>query len=172
MGTFTNSYDEMDQLNHFREKTLQYHDQIMEYLTLCMADILTEPQADRLGAILEEASKNPLLSFWIDEVDHVVAHQKDLIDADYVEKQQAALRKKIRTFSEIEILVFNLKASIKKAREVMDSLQNHATNPEFVESLQECLKKEGVYEGSVDGKFGQFTQQALEKLEKNSVWLV
>jgi hypothetical protein len=165
MGTFTNNHDEMGQLKHFCEKSFQCQDQVMEYLALCMADILTEPQADRLGNILEEASSNPLLSFWIDEVDHVIAHRKDLIDAEYVEKQQAALRKKIRTFSEIEALVFNLKASIRQVRDVMDNLHNQAADPAFVESLQECLKKEGVYDGSVDGEFGQYTQQALEKLE-------
>jgi hypothetical protein len=167
MGTFT-SYDEMDQLKHFHEKSLQYQPQIMEYLALSMADTLAEPQADRLGAILDEASENPLLSFWIDEVDHIVAHQKDMVSASYVEKQQTALRRKMRTFCEIEALVSSLKASIKHLREVMDNLHDNATDPEFVESLQECLRKEGVYNGSVDGQFGQYTQQALEKLEEHA----
>ncbi len=68
---------------------------ILSYCQLSMQPQLSDSDAEQLDAILAAAEADPLLSFLIDEADHMIAHLQNLIDdgdiADQQQKLQACL---------------------------------------------------------------------------------
>ncbi|TVQ21688.1 MAG: peptidoglycan-binding protein [Leptolyngbya sp. DLM2.Bin15] len=170
MGTLTDNQIP-DSLEQFQEKSLNHRSNIIEYFTLSLLDVLTEPQAERLEAILDEATQDTLLSFWIDEVDHIVAHKLNLIDSEFINHQQTALLRKMRNpSSEMEGLVKGLKHSVDQMRcsiqQVLSYVKQENCSQESVQTLQSYLKHEGIYAGEVDGQFGSQTEKALEQLDQ------
>lgn len=67
----------------------------LEYGKLLSLPNPSEEQADRLGAILEQAVDNSVLHFCLSEIDHFIAHYFGLLDEDDREsyKDQQALVK-------------------------------------------------------------------------------
>lgn len=68
---------------------------VLEYAKLAIQPSLTDPEADRLGEILEMATENPTLNFWITELEHLVSHHVRLLNEDDRESykdQQAMMR--------------------------------------------------------------------------------
>ena len=66
-----------------------------EYGRLAAIRNPSEAEADRLGEILEMASQDCLLSFWIEEADHLLGHDLGLLDEhdrESYQDQQALLR--------------------------------------------------------------------------------
>lgn len=169
MGTLTDNQFP-DSLERFRAKSLDLRSKVIEYFTLSLLDVLTEPQAERLEAILDEATQDSLLSFWIDEVDHVVAHKLNLIDSTFIDQQQTALLRKMRNFSDMENLVKGLKDSVDQMRcsiqQVLSYVKQENCTQESVQTLQSYLKHQGIYAGEVDGQFGSQTEKALEQLDQ------
>lgn len=85
----------MNELEELTQRSLDYKDVIHEYCTLSVQPALTDTQAERLAEILQKSQSEPLLSFWIDEADHILAHALGLLNKEFVEKQQCKLEKKI-----------------------------------------------------------------------------
>lgn len=66
-----------------------------EYGRLAAIRNPSDAEANRLGEILEMASQDSVLSFWIEEADHLLGHDLGLLDEDDRESyqnQQALLR--------------------------------------------------------------------------------
>jgi prephenate dehydratase len=75
----------------------------LEYSELAALLELSEGQADRMEYILIEASNDPILNFWINEIDHCLGHQLGLtngeIEVQYA-TQQSLLQEHLETFLE------------------------------------------------------------------------
>jgi hypothetical protein len=128
-------------------------DIIMEYLHLAVLETLTEPQADRMEQILENAESDSILAFLIDEADHIIGHELDLIDSDRIAAQQETLQQKLdKTWVQL---------IISRSR-----LDRYAQLPkETLEDAQQQLQKRGLYDGPIDGQCGEETKAAFRKLE-------
>jgi hypothetical protein len=75
----------------------------LEYSKLASLLELSEEQADRMEYILIEASNDPVLNFWINEIDHSLGHQLGLKDREpdiQYKYQQSLLQKHLEKFLE------------------------------------------------------------------------
>jgi hypothetical protein len=131
------------------QQYLRYKDIISEYCNLTSRVTLTESQAERIEEILLEAQSDMMLEFFLDEADHIVAHQLNLIKPKIIEQQQD----KLSTYLE-EIW----------SKEFIKEIPNQLTQLHR-KKLQECLKQKGLYTGLIDGIFGSKTRKALECLK-------
>lgn len=122
-------------------ESARYKDLVLEYCNLALSPSLNETQQAQMEAILLAAVKNPLLSLWIDEADHWVAHRLHLMDETFLQQQQAKLR---QVLSQPWIDAF------------WADLQ-HCTK-----TLQLYLSRLGIYAGAIDGVMGPMTEMALE----------
>ena len=96
---------------------------INEYVRLASLPELNLEQEEKLSEILEQASQNKILNFWISEVDYILGESLGLLkpeDLNYSEDKKALLRGIF--FSDIKYLDIN------------DS------NTEFEKSV-ECLRR-------------------------------
>ncbi|WP_190765741.1 peptidoglycan-binding protein [Microcoleus sp. FACHB-1515] len=121
---------------------MKYKPIVREYCTLSIQSKLTETEANRLGAILQQAEQEPMLNLLLDEADHLVAHELDLIDPVFIQEQQH----KLKVALQLE--------RFKKA---------NLSQTETVE-IQTVLQKEGLYTGAIDGVCGPRTQEAIKQL--------
>lgn len=126
----------------FRE-CLQYRALLSEYFSLAVKCTLTDAEQERLDYILSEAETRALLSFLLDEVDHLVGHELGVINQEFVQQQQANLRQAIATA---------------RAEQLVMEIQGRA------EELQQVLQSRGLYQGAIDGVYGPRTQEALRQL--------
>ena len=65
---------------------------IQEYFQLALLPQLSQSQAQRMSEIMEMAESSEILSFWLNEADHLIGHKLNLIDEDECKNQQARLR--------------------------------------------------------------------------------
>lgn len=82
------------------QSTPEIMQRALEYATLAALVNPSKQQADHLGEILEESNNNPILNFWMIEVDHFLGHHLGLLDEDDRESyrdQQALLREYVST---------------------------------------------------------------------------
>lgn len=135
----------MNSIDILTEESLKHTDLVYEYCTLALQETLTESQAERLTEIFEKAQSDALLSFWIDEADHLIAHRLNLIDEEFVKQQQSRLRQSIR-------------------QTWINSLWNDLQNR--TKALQTYLKHQGFYKGEIDGICGPSTQEAMQRFER------
>lgn len=105
------------------------------YYRLSMQKNLGPRDAEEIDSILGMAASDRQLEFLLNEVDHMVAHDLDLIDPDYIQAQQHDLEKRIL---------------VKKCSEQVS------------EHIQDKLKGFGLYGGAVDGFYGKETQHSLQ----------
>ncbi|NET32533.1 MAG: hypothetical protein F6K19_11050 [Cyanothece sp. SIO1E1] len=124
---------------------LSYKEVVNEYFVLCLQPTLTVAEASRLQEILEQAQAHSILEFLLDEADHVLAHEMDLIDEKSIKDQQAKLAKSID-----KIWCERLIMEIQKYPEV----------------VQKHLQSRGFYCGPIDGKIGPGTQAAIDRLKR------
>lgn len=104
------------------------------YYQLSMQHKLGPRDEKEMDSILEMATRDRRLEFLLNEVDHMVAHDLDLIDPDYIQAQQNDLEKRL---------------VLKKCSEQVS------------EHIQDKLRGFGLYEGAVDGYYGKETKQSL-----------
>ncbi|MGF1524985.1 MAG: peptidoglycan-binding protein [Leptolyngbyaceae cyanobacterium] len=123
----------------------RYKTIVLEYCLLALQESLTETEQDRMGEIYDMAIADPVLSFWLEEGDHLVAHHLDLVDEAFVKQQQDGLRRSIRR-SQIDSLWRDLQSTAKV--------------------LQAYLQCQGFYQGSIDGILGPSTQKAMRRLQQ------
>ncbi|NEP80377.1 MAG: hypothetical protein F6K39_20730 [Okeania sp. SIO3B3] len=85
----------MNQTANSMTLTLSLKKLINEYIKLASLPELNLEQEEKLGEILEQASQNEILSFWISEVDYILGESLGLLkpeDLNYYEDQKALLR--------------------------------------------------------------------------------
>lgn len=129
----------------FIQRSEKYLALLQEYYKLECQQTLSEEDADRIEEILDEAQQDPLLDFLIDEVDHVLGHELRLINEKFIQEQQDRLKPQIDS-AWMENLI-----------------RSHSPS---LEEAQTCLKKEGLYNGQIDGVFGPITKQAFRALRR------
>ena len=133
----------------------EYFDNILsEYFTLSILEKLTEQQADRIVEILQKAETDNLLSFLIDEADHVIGHMLGLIDVKKTHTEQDKLRQMIDhnwiTWSLTKINAYG----------------SSSVPEDTVKQAQVCLKEKGLYAAAIDGVCGEKMKEAFQQLEK------
>lgn len=146
MGT-QHQEDTLDYWDEFVQASMKYRQILSEYCTLAVCDSLSDRQAERMAELLTQAEADPLLNFWIDEADHLIAHQLGLIDEEVIQSQQNQLRSLIRK-AWIDLLL----------QEIQDKTK----------AVQTYLKHQGTYQGEVDGQLGPSTHAAIQLLQKKN----
>lgn len=124
----------------------QHRELIQAYCQLSVQPNLSDSDTARLDAILATAETDPLISFLIDEADHMLAHlYKFIDDADITEQQQ-----KLQTCLNDEWL-----------NQAFQDLTYRLQSSQC-KSLQQYLKAQGFYQGAIDGVLGQSTKVAMQ----------
>jgi len=105
---------------------------VQEYTELALLPELSEADADRMYAILVQAGNDPLLSFWLDEMDHCIGHRLSLMDEESQKqyKEQQSLLSHLLLEGYLEQHVDNLPAIAfpsEKLAEVTTSLHSEPT---------------------------------------------
>jgi hypothetical protein len=126
---------------------LKYRGILQEYYQLCSRTTLNDLEADRIQMILNDAQADPLLSFLIDEADHMLAHQHHLIDDSFIVEQQEHLKNSLDQVWVEELLV-DAKVRYKDSQR---------------KDIQHFLREKGFYKGSIDGDCGPKTQAAFKE---------
>ncbi len=144
--TFDTQSQPMDQIATaiFGQRSDRYQALILNYCTLALQPELSEADEAAMGEILAQAVEDPLLSFWLDEADHWLGHQLQLLQEDTLKHQQGKLR---RQLGQTWINAF------------LDDLQQRT------KALQAYLKRVGLYSGAIDGVMGPRTVVAVESLQ-------
>ncbi|MGB3616177.1 MAG: peptidoglycan-binding domain-containing protein [Elainellaceae cyanobacterium] len=125
-----------------------------EYYHLSLQPQPNEAEGDRLSAILQMAETDRLLSFIIDETDHILGHELGLIDLTTIRDQQEQLRRSLDGNWVNQV--------------VQGSCDRQAAQvpKASLEQAQARLKQEGLYKGAIDGDYGPITQQAFDSLRQ------
>ncbi|MEM1251785.1 MAG: peptidoglycan-binding domain-containing protein [Cyanobacteria bacterium P01_H01_bin.21] len=129
------------------EHAQQHRDLIHTYCQLSVQPTLSEVDTERLDAILALAESEPLISFLIDEADHMLAHLHSFIDENDIVDQQ----KKLQTCLN--------EAWLDQAFQDLA----HRLQTSQCKNLQQYLKTEGFYNGVIDGVMGQSTKAAMQQ---------
>ncbi|MEM9265108.1 MAG: peptidoglycan-binding domain-containing protein [Cyanobacteria bacterium P01_F01_bin.13] len=125
----------------------QHRDLLQTYCQLSVQPVLNDSDTDRLDAILAIAENDPLISFLIDEADHMLAHIYHFIDDDEIAQQQQKLQTCLSEAwlnQAFQDLAYRLQTSQCK-------------------NLQQYLKEQGFYRGAIDGVMGQATKTAMQE---------
>ncbi|MGF1568233.1 MAG: peptidoglycan-binding protein [Nodosilinea sp.] len=138
-------HDDRGIVDAFKQASARYHSTIFEYCTLALQPRLSEQDEDRLNDILTHSIDDPLLSFWLDEIDHWVGQQLDLLPEEDLKHQQVKLRRRI-------------------GQTWVDGLWNDLQHR--TKALQAYLQQIGLYTGAIDGIMGPRTQLALESFKR------
>ncbi len=123
----------------------RYQAMILEYCLLALKPALNEAQQDRMAEILQQGIDDPVLNFWLEEGDHLVAHHLGLIDNDFIKTQQDKFRSSIG-----QGRIGNLWRDLQSRTKV----------------LQAYLHRQGIYHGAIDGIMGPLTQEAMHLLQE------
>ncbi len=125
----------------------QHHDLIHAYCQLSIKPDLNDSDTDRLDGILAMAETDSLISFLIDEADHMLSHLYSLIDENDIADQQKKLQ-----------------ACLNESwlNQAFQDLA-HRLQTSQCKSLQQYLKEEGFYTGAIDGVMGSLTKAAMKQ---------
>ena len=105
-----------------------------------------------MTAILQMAETDRLLSFIIDETDHILGHELGLIDLKAIRAQQEKLQQALD------------QDWIDQVMQDSRDRQSVQVSRASLEQAQTRLKQEGLYSGEIDGDYGPVTQQAFDSL--------
>lgn len=118
---------------------------VSEYYTLAALPTLDENKAQQMEKFLKLAERDLLLSFLLDEADHIVGHELGLINADEIHEQQNRLQQAIdKTWITVMLKNESSEDSLKQA--------------------QVYLQRTGFYNGPIDGQYNELTQEAFSNL--------
>jgi hypothetical protein len=140
MGLYNQAMDRLIQA------CAQYQPILQEYQKLFLKKQLTEQDANRLDQIFAQAMEDGALTTLIDELDHALGHQLNMIDTPSVEQSRCEW---VRLLDQ----------------EHIDLTIANASSPELRDA-QKQLEKEGYYNGIIDGVYGPKTQNAFQKLRE------
>ncbi|NEQ48793.1 MAG: peptidoglycan-binding protein [Leptolyngbya sp. SIO3F4] len=125
----------------------QQHRELLEtYCQLSIQPSLSNSETLRLDTILATAETDPLISFLIDEADHMLAHLYSFIDENEITDQQQKLQTCLDNAwlnQAFQDLAYRLQTSQCK-------------------NLQQYLKSQGFYLGKIDGVMGPSTKEAMK----------
>ncbi|MGF1536893.1 MAG: peptidoglycan-binding protein [Elainellaceae cyanobacterium] len=135
-------------------KSHEYAEIAQEYYCLSLEKRPSVNQEERLSKILQDAETDRLLSFIIDETDHILGHELDLIDLPKIREQQNQLRRSLDNSWVDQVM--------------QDSRDRQAARvpKQSLEQAQARLKQEGFYTGEIDGYYGPAMQQAFDSLRQ------
>lgn len=123
----------------------QHRDLLQTYCQLSIQPDLSDRDTEHLDTILATAEADPLISFLIDEADHMLAHLYSFIDETDIKQQQQQLQTCLSNAwlnQAFQDLAYRLQTS-------------------QCQSLQRYLKEQGFYQGAIDGVMGPATQAAM-----------
>ena len=129
------------------DRAEQHCDLMHTYCQLSVQPALNEADAERLDAILAAAELDPLISFLIDEADHMLAHLHGFIDEKEIVDQQHKLQ------------ICLSEAWLDQAFQDL----SHRLQTSQCKNLQQYLQEEGFYDGAIDGVMGQSTKAAMQQ---------
>ncbi|WP_413164832.1 hypothetical protein ACL6C3_01895 [Capilliphycus salinus ALCB114379] len=78
---------------------------VLQYWELACLPYLSDKQQEQLAEILERATESEVLTFWIAEIDHIIAHKLGLLNPEErtsYQNQQALLREYLAINSEFK----------------------------------------------------------------------
>jgi murein L,D-transpeptidase YcbB/YkuD len=145
LGNFTENHmncpieDLVDRLTQASQK---YESKLSEYLRLASRSELTDEEADQLAAIYIEAEQEPLLIFFINELDYLLGQKLGLLDADLIvdyKNQQSWLR---------------------------EHLQEMPLDQEYRKEVQRLLQEQNFYDGPIDGVLGKRSVKAVKQFQQ------
>ena len=125
----------------------QHRAVIKTYCELSVQPTLSDRDTEELDSILATAETDPLLSFLLDEADHMLAHLYNFIDDASITEQQRQLQ-----------ACLNESWFNQAFQDLTCRLQTSQCK-----TLQEYLKQAGYYQGAVDGVMGQATKAAMKQ---------
>lgn len=132
-------------------------DILQSYYKLAIGSELSELEADRMEQILSLAEQDDNLSFWINEIDYLVACEFHLLDENHInsyQNHQAKLREYLET-------------KLDTAPEQLDEILERRIKLLSVK-LQKQLMYKGYYHGSIDGEVGPRTREALKIFQEDN----
>ena len=130
----------------------EYAGMAQEYYHLSLRQQPSAMEEDRMTAILQMAETDRLLSFIIDETDHILGHELGLIDLKAIRAQQEKLQQALD------------QDWIDQVMQDSRDRQSAQVSRASLEQAQTRLKQEGLYSGEIDGDYGPVTQQAFDSL--------
>lgn len=119
-----------------------YDSKLNIYRKLALSHELNDQEADQLAAIYTEAEDDPLLNFLILAFDHLWGERLGLLDRKCIEdykNQQSWLR---------------------------EHLEQALFDQSYRIETQQLLHKQGLYQGPIDGVWGERSSQALLQLRR------
>lgn len=161
--------------DHIAESRHRYGAITDEYCRLATCSELSDEDTDRLVAIYEKAEADPLLSFWINELDSILNQRLGLLDAldqASYEDQLACLREHLQELPyETE--------SRKKMQTLLQELKYYAGPIDGVwgkrsekaihklhQQAQRRLQEEGFYHNKIDGEFAEKSITAVKRFQE------
>lgn len=90
---------------------------IFQYWKLACLSALSDQQQEELAQILELATESEALTFWIAEIDHIIAHKLGILDPEErisYQDQQAFLREYLILNSELKSEIYSDRKNCEK----------------------------------------------------------
>ncbi|MGG6295507.1 peptidoglycan-binding domain-containing protein [Leptolyngbya sp. AN02str] len=132
-----------DLIETLQQGSEQYANVLANYCQLVLRPELTDSEAEQLASIYTAAEQEPLLNFFITELDAILGQRLGLLDNAQVElycNQQAWLR---------------------------EHLEGVPYDKTYREAVQRLLQQHGFYEGPIDGVLGKRTQHAVKQFQES-----
>lgn len=134
---------------------------IVEYCDLAIKRNLSEQEADRIAEIINLAEDDGCLEFWINEADHFLDHELNLLTEKTI-YQVTIEEQKIKFFRHLNDIIERY-----KNEEFAELLKDTFEDKNGGSEVQLHLKEHGFYPGPIDGFFGPRTQAAIMSFQKS-----
>ncbi len=151
-----------------------YLSTLHEYSQLALKQEPSEEEANRLYAFYTKAEADPVLNFFMSQVDRILAEHLTLLDTETINRhgnQQAWLREHLeQTLFDGEYR-FNIQQLLQKQgfyKGPIDGILGqrcHDALHEFRKSLQRKLQERGLYDGAIDGELGSRSIKAVKQFQ-------
>lgn len=151
---------------------------VSEYYILANLPRLNEEQSRQMEKLLKLGERDLVLSFLLDEVDHIVGHELGLINADAIREQQRRLQQAIdKTWMDIQVVELQAgmeqpsveEEKIKELKSCLPTNLLKRVNKKSASRLKRAqidLQKAGFYNGPIDGDYNSLTQEAFNNLKQ------
>jgi murein L,D-transpeptidase YcbB/YkuD len=132
-----------DLVERLTQASQKYASQLAAYCVLALRIELTDEEADQMAAIYAEAEQDPLLNFFINELDYLLGQESGLLNAALIEdykNQQSWLR---------------------------EHLQEMPLDQEYRLAVQRLLQAQKFYDGPIDGVLGKRSVAAVKQFQQS-----